>query len=192
MSEEDKNEEGVGSGKFAALFQKWIDHYEHDIEVFVDVLKGDLTPFPLKKLVATGLSYQIRQVDLVPDYYQPIGLIDDCIVLRVVADLGAEWTAELDPDHMKSMFKFANDCDMLKEYLGEFYRPLENLIRDMGEEEVHRRTPESIVESDEVLKSFLEELEEDVRHFKAVAIEDGPRAERELLSYFKAKLGGKK
>ena len=52
--------------------------------------------------------YIIRQFDLIPDYLKPVGLLDDAIVLRITADLGAEHTAELDPKYMKQMFKLAN------------------------------------------------------------------------------------
>lgn len=184
MSSDEKED-----GKVAQAFQKWIDQYARDVELFIDVLQSPLTPPPLKRLVAAGLNYQLRQVDLVPDYYKPIGLIDDCIILRVVADLGAEWTAELGPDHMREMFKLANDCDLLKEYLGDVYRPLENAVRAMEAQEVHRRSPEAIASSAEIQKAFVEDLRQDLLGYKALAIQDGPRAERELLSYFKTKLG---
>lgn len=195
MSSDEKNgghAEGAEEGKFARVFQKWIDHFPQDVELYVEVLKGAQTPVQLKKWAATGLSYLVRQIDFVPDYYQPIGLIDDCIVLRVIADLGAEYTAEIDPEHMRDMFKLANDCDLLREYFGDLYRPLENAIRVMEEQEVHHRTPESIVENEQVQKHFLQDVEDEMKGYKAVAIKDKARAERELLSYFRAKLGGKK
>lgn len=190
MSNEDKGKTNEEQGKYAAHFQKWIDSFERDARLFVDVLKSEEAPHTARKLAATGLNYMLKQIDLVPDYYQPVGLIDDCIVLRVLADLGAETNAELEPQHMKAMFRLANDCDLLREYAGDVYRKLENKVKLMQEQEVRKRSPAAILDSEQMMEDFLRDVEQDLNAYETVEIKDPARAERELLSYLRTKLGG--
>lgn len=179
--------------EFAPKFQEWIDSYEHDVALFKDIVAAESAPAPLRRLIAGGLMYMVRQIDLIPDYYQPVGTIDDTMVLRVIADLSAEWTAELeDPKHMKALFKLANQNETTKSFLGEDdYRNLENYVREQPNKATHGITGDAAASSAEARKDLFRQVNEELKHFKPVAIEDGPRAERELKSYLHAKLGKK-
>ena len=177
---------------FAPKFQEWIDDYEHDVGLFKDILQDETAPPALRRLVAGGLMYLIRTIDLIPDYIKPIGLIDDSIVMRVTADLAAEFTAELDPKFMKAMFKLANDAETLREFLGDDYRNLENYVRLQPEQPAHGITGDSVVEHAEVRKELLVQVEDEMRSFEAKQIEDGAHCERELRSYLHAKLSQQK
>lgn len=184
-----KNDGSTTSGKYAREFQKWIDSFHNDIQLFVHILKDGQAPEKARRIAATGLNYLVKQMDFVPDHYKPLGIIDDCIVLRVLADMGAEQNAELQPKQMKAIFKLANDCDILREYLGDIYRPLENEIRLMTDREVRRRSPEAIVNNESVRAELLHDVEQEMTQYKSVEIKEPERAERELLSYFRTKLG---
>lgn len=183
---------GIDEALYAPKFQEWIDDYEHDVGLFREILSDESTPAPLRRLIAGGLMYLIRQFDLIPDYLKPVGLLDDSIVLRITADLGAEHTAELDPKYMKQMFKLANDAETVKEFLGDSYRDLENYVRRQPEDAVHGITGDSVVEHASVRKELLTQVDEEMKIFEANAIEDGAKVERELKSYIHAKLDEKK
>lgn len=178
------------TAEFAPKFQEWIDSFEHDVALFKEILFSESAPPQLRRLMAGGLMYMIRQNDLIPDYYQPVGTIDDTIVLRVLADLSAEWTSELeDPKHMKALFKLANQNETNKDFLGdEGYRALENYVRMQPEKPTHGVTGDLAVSSPQARKELLAQVDEELKHFQTPAIEDGPRAERELKSYLRAKL----
>lgn len=182
----------IDEAPYAPKFQEWIDDYEHDVLLFKEILADESTPAPLRRLIAGGLMYIIRQFDLIPDYLKPVGLLDDAIVLRITADLGAEHTAELDPKYMKQMFKLANDAETVKEFLGDGYRDLENYVRRQPEEAVHGITGDSVVEHASVRDDLLAQVSEEMKVFEAGAIDDGAKVERQLKSYIHAKLDGKK
>jgi len=182
----------IDQAPMAAKFQEWIDDYEHDVTLYKEILADDSAPAPLRRLIAGGLMYIIRQFDLIPDYLKPVGLLDDAIVLRITADLAAEHTAELDPKFMKQMFKLANDAESIKEFLGDGYRDLENYVRRQPEDAVHGITGNSVVEHASVRKELLAQVSEEMRSFEAGAIEDGAKVERQLKSYIHAKLDQKK
>jgi uncharacterized membrane protein YkvA (DUF1232 family) len=182
----------IDEAPFAPKFQEWIDDYEHDVALYKEILVEESTPEPLRRLIAGGLMYIIRQFDLIPDYLKPVGLLDDAIVLRITADLGAEHTAELDPKFMKQMFKLANDAETVKEFLGEGYRDLENYVRRQPELAVHGITGNSVVEHASVRDDLLAQVDEEMKVFEAGAIDDGAKVERELKSYIHAKLDEKK
>ncbi len=176
---------------FAPKFQEWIDTFERDVALYIDIAKDEASPAPLRRLIAGGLMYIIRQFDLIPDYLKPVGLLDDAIVLRITADLGAEHTAELDPKFMKQMFKLANDAELIKEFLGEGYRDLENYVRRQPDDAVHGITGDSVVEHAAVRDDLLAQVTEELKTFEADAIEDGAKVERQLRSYIHTKLDGK-
>jgi uncharacterized membrane protein YkvA (DUF1232 family) len=182
----------IDEAPYAPKFQEWIDDYEHDVALFKDILRDEDTPAPLRRLVAGGLMYLIRKFDLIPDYLKPVGLLDDAIVLRVTADLGAEHTAELNPRFMKQMFKLANDAEVVKAFFGDGYRDLENYVRKQPDEAVHGITGASVVEHASSRDELLTQVNEEMKSFEANAITDGAKVERELKSYIHAKLDAKK
>lgn len=181
----------IDEAPFAPKFQEWIDDYEHDVGLFKEILTDASTPDPLRRLLAGGLMYIIRQFDLIPDYLKPVGLLDDAIVLRITADLGAEHTAELDPKYMKQMFKLANDAETVREFLGDGYRDLENYVRRQPEDAVHGITGDTVVEHASARTELITQVDEEMKIFEANAIEDGAKVERELKSYIHAKLDSK-
>ncbi len=181
----------IDDAPMAQNFQEWIDSYEHDVGLFQEILEDESTPAPLRRLIAGGLMYIIRQFDLIPDYLKPVGLLDDAIVLRITADLGAEHTAELDPKYMKKMFKLANHAESIRNFLGDGYRDLENYVRRQPEDAVHGITGDSVVEHASVRKELIEQVNEEMKGFEADGIEDGAKVERQLKSYIHTKLEGK-
>jgi uncharacterized membrane protein YkvA (DUF1232 family) len=181
----------IDEAVFAPKFQAWIDSYERDIALFREVLGEDSAPVALRRLLAGGLMYLIKQLDLIPDYYKPVGLIDDCMVLRITADLGGEHLGELDPKHMKALFKLANDADTVRQFLGESYRTLENYVRLLPEQPVHGITGDTAATDKAVRTNLFRAVDEEMKGFEAKSIEDGPRAERELKSYLHLKLAKK-
>ncbi len=68
-------------------FQEWIDSYADDIRLLAGLLKMDTVPEELKRMAVGTLNYGLKQLDLVPDFYQPVGLIDDAMIVRVFAIL---------------------------------------------------------------------------------------------------------
>jgi uncharacterized membrane protein YkvA (DUF1232 family) len=179
------------SATYAPKFQEWIDDYEADIQLFKEIVADETAPPALRRLMAGGLMYVVRVIDLVPDSYRPVGTIDDTLVLRILADLSAEWTAELqNPKHMKAVFKLANDAETIREFLGEdTYRELENYVRGQPDQATHGITGEAAAKDAAVRKELLAQVDEELKSFRPVAIDDGARAERELKSYLHAKLG---
>ncbi len=179
------------SATHAPKLQEWIDDYESDIQLFKEIVADETAPSELRRLMAGGLMYVVRVIDLVPDSYRPVGTIDDTLVLRILADLSAEWTAELqNPKHMKAVFKLANDAETIREFLGEdTYRELENYVRGQPDKATHGITGAAAAKDAAVRKELLAQVDEELKSFRPVAIDDGARAERELKSYLHAKLG---
>jgi uncharacterized membrane protein YkvA (DUF1232 family) len=178
----------IDEARFAPKFQVWIDSYERDVILFKEALSEESAPEPLRRLLAGGLMYLIKQIDLIPDSYKPVGIIDDCMVLRVIADLGGEHLGELDPKHMKALFKLANDAETIRQFLGESYRDLENYVRLLPDKPVRGITGAAVASQKSVRDELLKAVAEEMKTFEAKSIEDGPRAERELHSYLKTKL----
>jgi uncharacterized membrane protein YkvA (DUF1232 family) len=74
------------------VFKGWADTIRQDIDAFKALLESKKADTLSKKLAGSALLYMVSRMDLIPDWNEGIGVIDDVMVLRVCAQLtqGAE------------------------------------------------------------------------------------------------------
>ena len=69
------------------VFKSWADTIRQDIEAFKALLESPKADDESRKLAGGALSYLVSKMDLIPDWNEGIGVIDDVMVLRVCAQL---------------------------------------------------------------------------------------------------------
>ncbi len=175
--------DGIG-----ARFQDWVDSFPVDAKLFVDVATDEAADENLRRHAVAGMTYILKQLDFVPDHYKPTGVIDDCLVLRVLAEIGSEFAGELEPDRLKHWFKLANDREVIEPFAGDLYTGLDRAVRSMLVDGFRHKSPAQWLESKEDLESLAEEVRREIDSYVPPVVEDPERAERELLSYLKAKV----
>ena len=170
-------------------FPSWLRTLGTDAEKLLDILQQPKLSDTARRIAAGGINYLFKSLDLVPDGIDDIGYLDDAFVLRVTADLMShEDTAGLGGDLLRDLGKLANDCELLRAYLGDDYARLENYVANLKRGSARGRTVDDIVTDKELLGDFAG----DVRSFSKGYQSPGfAREEKNLIklkAFFDAKL----
>lgn len=175
--------------KYLDMFPGWLRTLGDDAEKMVGLLTVDGFTDAAKESVVGGLNYLFKSLDLIPDGIDDIGFLDDAFVLRVSADLAArEEMPDVDADALRALGELANDCEVIRGFLGEDYQRLEGYVRGLRRGAARGRSVTDIM-ADEELR---EELTSDVRGWsKTYEAPSFAREEKNLIklrAFFDAKL----
>ncbi len=178
-----------GQAKYLDTFPGWLRTLGDDAERLSTLLEDSGLPESAREAVAGGLNYLFKSLDLIPDGIDDIGFLDDAFVLRVAADLaGREDTGETVPEKLQILGDLANECDLIREFLGDEYARLETYVRGLRRGAARGRSVADIL-ADEAVRS---ELLADVRGFaKSYQSPSFSREEKNLIklrAFFDAKL----
>jgi len=178
-------------GKHVATFQKWIESFPQDVEAMQKVVGNPKVPMDARRYAVAGLNYLLQRLDIIPDAQPATGILDDAFVLRVAAMLASEKdVSAAGAEALTTVEKLANDTDLVKDFFGEdIFKKLRLYTERLADQEVRKRRPDSILSDDKVRGVFFAEVSDELRHFlPAPVVKDEGAIERELKSYFKAKL----
>ena len=177
---------------YSDYFQKWIDNYAEDIRVLKSVLKEDDAPEDLKRLIVGTLNYGLKQLDLIPDFYAPVGLIDDAMIIRIFANLGIDYIIALENDALKKkLLVLAEDDAVILEFVGEeIYNALTKYVKGLPDKKVRQRDAKIVLGNTDILDEFIEDIEVELKGYVGSKIEDHETVEKDLLSFLKLKLVG--
>ncbi len=172
------------------VFKGWAETIRQDSDAFKALLESDKADAASRKLAAGALSYLVSRMDLIPDWNEGIGVIDDVMVLRVCAQLtqghqrgSLPTTAEVSLDRM------ANEADKISAFLGgAIYDKLKSYCSKLVDQSVRGRTPAQIVEDASIRKSLYVELEDEIKRTVPIVINDPADAELRLKAYLTHKL----
>src|SRR5204863_4442342 len=137
-----------------------------------------------------ALLYLTSRMDLIPDWNEGIGLIDDLMVLRVYAHL----TQGCDRGPLPTVAeicleRMANEAEKITEFLGG---PLSDKLRahcsKLAEQAVRGRTPAQLVDGADLRKALYGELEDEIKKSVQIVVEDPAGAEIRLKAYLTHKL----
>ncbi len=175
--------------KYLDTFPGWLRSLGRDAESMASLLEDEALTEAAREAVAGGLNYLFKSLDLIPDGIDDIGYLDDAFVLRVAADLASrEDSGDADAQKLKKLGELANDCDLLREFLGDDYGRLESYVRGLRRGAARGRSVGDILADKEVRA----ELVSDVRGFsKSYQSPSFAREEKNLIklrAFFDAKL----
>ena len=172
------------------VFKAWADTIRQDIESFKALLESSKADEPSRRLAGAALLYQVSKMDLIPDWNEAIGVLDDLMVLRVCARLiqghargPLPTVAELSLDRM------ANEAEKIGAFLGgPVYDKLRAHCAKLVEQTVRGRTPAQLVDEEDLRKALYDELEDEIKKTTPIVIEDPAGAEVRLKAYLTHKL----
>ena len=67
------------------LFASWLRTLGEDVEALGAVVSSPEAAAPTRQMIAGGLNYVFKSLDLIPDGIDDIGYLDDAFVLRYPA-----------------------------------------------------------------------------------------------------------
>jgi uncharacterized membrane protein YkvA (DUF1232 family) len=172
------------------VFKGWAETMRQDIESYKVLLESDKADATSRRLAGAALLYLTSRMDLITDWNEGIGLLDDAMVLRVCAQL----TESCDRGPLPTVAeicleRMANEAEKIAEFLGG---PLHDKLRahcaKLAEQAVRGRTPAQLVDGAELRKALYGELEEEIKQSRQIVIEDPADAEVRLKAYLTHKL----
>lgn len=168
-------------------FPEWLKTLATDAQDLGALLDEGAAPESVRRLVAGGLNYLFKSLDLIPDGIEDLGYLDDAFVLRVAASL-ALGESPASREAAPSLARLASDAKLVSELLGQDYPRLEKYVLGLKKSAARGRTVDEILDDAAVRSSFLSELG---GWSASYAVPTFSRDEKNLIklqSFFSAKL----
>lgn len=172
------------------VFKGWAETIRADIDALKALLEADKASADARKLAGAALSYLVSKMDLIPDWNEGIGVIDDVMVLRVCAQLSAGYDrGKLPTSAEVNLERMSNEADKIGAFLGGgVYDKLKQYCSKLAEQAVRGRTPQQLTEDPALRKTLYAEVEDEVKQTVPIVINDPVDAELRLKSYLTQKL----
>jgi uncharacterized membrane protein YkvA (DUF1232 family) len=172
------------------VFKGWAQTIRQDADAFRAVLESPTADAASKRLAAGALSYLVSRMDLVPDWNEGIGVLDDVMVLRVCAQLtqGHE-RGQLPTAAEVSLERMANEADKIIAFIGgPLYDKLRAYCAKLVDQSIRGRTPAKLVDDAAARKALYAEVDDEIKRTVPVVVNDPADAELRLKAYLTHKL----
>jgi uncharacterized membrane protein YkvA (DUF1232 family) len=172
------------------VFKGWAESIRQDIDALKTLLEAPKADAHARKLAAAALSYLVSRMDLIPDWNEGIGVIDDVMVLRVCAQLAqSSDRGVLSTNTEISLDRMANEAEKIEAFLGgPLYDKLRSYCAKLEDHAVRGRTPQQLVDDAALRKVLYVDLEEELKRTVPIVINDPTDAELRLKAYLTHKL----
>ena len=172
------------------VFKGWAESIRQDIDAYKALLESKNADRESKKLAGAALLYMVSRMDLIPDWNEGIGVIDDVMVLRVCAQLTQGHSRGTLPSSAdQALDRMANEADKITAFLGgPIYDKLKSYCSKLGDQSVRGRTPTQLAEEPELRKALYVELDDEVKKTVPIVVNDPTDAELRLKAYLTHKL----
>lgn len=171
--------------------KEWVETMREDIEALKALLASEGADEDAREYAAAGLNYLVTRMDLVPDHQEAVGIIDDVMVIRVVADLASQYGlgSDLGAGEVAALGRLVNEVDAIEPILGaELYAKLRTYCSRLKETAVRDRTPEQIAGSAELREQLFGEIEDDLLRLPPAPFDDPDLLVARLKSHLHHKL----
>ncbi|GAB4204829.1 MAG: hypothetical protein OHK0013_20100 [Sandaracinaceae bacterium] len=174
--------------KYLDTFAGWLRSLGEDAENLGGLLESDGVSEGAREAVAGGLNYLFKSLDLIPDGIDDIGYLDDAFVLRVAAELAVGSEGETDPAKLKVLSALANDCELLREFLGKDYVRLESYVKGLRKGAARGRSVADILGDAAVRADFVSDVRGFAKTYEAPGFSREEKNLIKLKAFFDAKL----
>jgi uncharacterized membrane protein YkvA (DUF1232 family) len=176
--------------KYIETFKGWADTFREDVGALKSLLESDGADLEARKLAAGALSYLVTRMDLVPDFNEGIGVLDDVMVLRVIAQLASSHKlGALPSDADITLGRLQNEADHVAHFLGkELYDKFRVYCSKLADSAVRGRTPHQIVSEEAARSALYAEVEDEIKKSVPVVVSDPDDAELRFKAYLSHKL----
>jgi uncharacterized membrane protein YkvA (DUF1232 family) len=176
--------------KFIDRMRNWIDTFAEDVDVAKKVVESPKAARPARELAAGALNYLVTRMDIIPDWEETCGVLDDAMILRVAIALGAELDlGDLDAATTQRVGRLCNEAEVVHQFLGDtLYPKFKKFTQEMVGKEVRGRKAATVVDDAKQRAQLYAEINEDLRRMPPAPMSDPDAVERTILNYMKQKL----
>ena len=172
------------------VFRGWADTIRQDIDAFKALLDSPGADATSKQLAGAALSYLVSRMDLVPDWNEGIGVLDDTMVLRVCAQLTSGCDRGTLPTAAEvGLERMANEAEKITAFLGSaLHDKLRAHCARLVDRAVRGRTPAQLAADAAARQALYAEIEDELKRTVPIVINDPADAEVRLKAYLTHKL----
>jgi hypothetical protein len=171
------------------LFAAWLHGLGDDAEQLGTVIASESASESARQLVASGLNYLFKKLDLIPDGIDDIGYLDDAFVLRVAAELALqEDVGDLEPDGVRVLNRLANDVDAVRDFLDKDFTRLLEYVKGLRKAAARGRSTADIVRDEATRTAFLSDVRSFNRGYTPPRFAREEKTLVKLRAFFDAKL----
>jgi uncharacterized membrane protein YkvA (DUF1232 family) len=172
------------------VFKGWAETIRQDIDAFKALLESTKADAISRRLAAASLSYLVSRMDLIPDWNEGIGVLDDVMVLRVCAQLTAGCDRGTLPTSAEvSLERMANEADKITAFLGGvLYDKLRAYCAKLADQPVRGRSPAQLADDAAARKALYREVDDELKRTVPIVVNDPVDAEVRLKAYLTHKL----
>lgn len=175
------------------IVSEWVDSLREDVETLKKVVECEKVDKDARKYAATALNYLIARMDLIPDWTETIGVVDDVLVLRMCVDLASAYDLDEglsgETKTLVEVSRLGNDIERVEQVLGAaLFAKMRKYTARMADDSVRGRTPQKIVDDKDARAQLYKEIDGELLRMPAAAFTDPEAANRQLRNYLQAKL----
>ena len=168
----------------------WIDSFASDVAAIQALVDSEQLGTDARVLGASALNYLVTRMDLIPDWEETCGILDDAMILRVAMALIPE--AELDKvegDAHVGVARLANEVELVKDFLGgDLFPRLKHYTQELTHVVVRGRAPRLIVDDAKERKQLWLEIKDELKRLPPAPMSDTDRVARVVRNYLSQKL----
>ena len=174
------------------VFKSWAETIRQDVDALKALLESTKADAQARKLAGGSLSYLVSKMDLIPDWNEGIGVVDDVMVLRVCSQLAQNLDRGTLPTSAEvALDRMANEADKISAFLGgPIYDKLKAYCAKLEDVAVRGRTPQQLADDPVLRKALYSELDDEIKKTVPIVINDPVDAELRLKAYLTHKLQG--
>jgi uncharacterized membrane protein YkvA (DUF1232 family) len=168
----------------------WIDSYAADVAAVQALVANEKIPKDARLVGAAALNYLVTRLDLIPDWEETCGILDDAMILRVAMAEAAEKDLDaLDGEAHRGVAKLANEVELVREFLGsELYPRLKHYVQELGTAVVRNRLPRVIVDDPAERGRLYAEIKDELKRVPPAPMKEPERIARIIRNYLSQKL----
>jgi uncharacterized membrane protein YkvA (DUF1232 family) len=177
--------------KHIETFRSWADTFRLDVQAFKALVEASGADLGARKYAAGALGYLVMRMDLVPDWNEGIGVIDDVMVLRTCAQLASSQhkLGDLPGDAEIAIGRLVNEADKVQAFLGDaLYDKFKAYCAKLPDTAVRGRSPGQIIDDAAARKALYAEVDDELHKTVPIVITDPADAELRLKAYLSHKL----
>lgn len=173
-----------------AKMKPWIASLSGDLDAIQAMVSEPKLPRDARLLASAALSYVITRLDLIPDWEEGAGTLDDTMVLRVAMALASEHDLDpLEDDAQRVVHKMANENELVHEFLGDdLYAKLKKYVADLVNVVVRGRHPRVALDDEKAREQLFTEVKDELRRLPSSTMKDPDAIGRLIKNHLSHKL----
>jgi uncharacterized membrane protein YkvA (DUF1232 family) len=173
-------------------FKEWTSSIREDIDLLEAIVSDDTIERQARRYAAAALNYLITRMDLVPDWEESIGVLDDAMVIRLCVELaslnGLDAGLE-EAKHIVAVGRLINEVKVIEDFLGsEMHEDLRNYCAKLTDTSVRGRGVMTILEDEAERTKLFAEVESDLKRMPPASFSDPEALAAKFKSYLQHKL----